>query len=129
MLLTLALKIDQILALFGRPQAVAAHIHNSRCVGPTDFDDAFRATFHYTNRSIPLIVTLQAGVLSLFDPQIRYIVRTRYPLHLLLVFTTMLIYQVKGTKASWIKHGIDPQEDQLRADVPLGVLEPLFGVG
>ena len=36
---------------------------------------------------------------------------------------------MKGTKASWIKHGIDPQEDQLRADIPLGVLEPLFGVG
>jgi len=45
------------------------------------------------NRSLPLLVTLQASMLSHQSPQVRFVLR--------------------GTAATFVKHGIDPQEAQL----------------
>jgi predicted dehydrogenase len=100
--------IDQVLDLFGMPETITAHIHNSRRVGPADFDDAFTARLYYPSRPIPLTVNLSAGVFSLLDPEPRYV--------------------VKGTKASWVKFGVDPQEDQLRAVPPVTLASPDFAL-
>lgn len=45
------------------------------------------------NRALPLLVTLQASMLSHQSPQVRFVLR--------------------GTEATFVKHGIDPQEAQL----------------
>lgn len=62
--------------------------------------DAFE-TVHYDatdapGRRLPLIATARASILSLVSPQLRF--------------------TVKGTDASFVKSGIDIQEDQLKAD-------------
>ncbi|KAG8907517.1 hypothetical protein FRB99_003890 [Tulasnella sp. 403] len=97
--------IDQILQLFGSPDRLFAHIYNSRNIGPPDFDDAFTAHFYYDNRNLPLIVTLKASPLSALDPQLRF--------------------SVKGTKGSFVKYGLDQQEDQLKLGIPTD--HPNFG--
>lgn len=48
-------------------------------------------------RSLPLLATARASILSRVNPQLRF--------------------TVKGTDASFIKHGIDVQEDQLKANI------------
>ncbi|KAG9019413.1 hypothetical protein FRB90_002565 [Tulasnella sp. 427] len=103
--------IDQVLVLFGLPDRVSAHVYNSRRVGPDDFDDAFFGTFFYDSvpgSDIPLVVHLHASPLSAAEPQLRY--------------------SVKGTKGSFVKYGIDPQEDQLKLNPPMSTGDPAFGV-
>jgi len=100
--------IDQALTLFGRPTSVYAHIENSRAAGPADFDDSFTAHFYYKNRNIPLTVIIRAGTLSLLEKQLRY--------------------SVKGTQASWVKCGLDTQEDQLKLEPPMSTSDSSFGV-
>jgi len=98
--------VDQALVLFGLPTSVYAHIQNSRGVGPADLDDNFVAHLYYTERNIPLTVTLRSSSLSLLDSQVRY--------------------SVKGTQASWVKYGLDVQEDQLKGG--LATSDSTFGV-
>ncbi|KDQ10712.1 hypothetical protein BOTBODRAFT_57915 [Botryobasidium botryosum FD-172 SS1] len=100
--------IDQALTLFGRPTSVYAHIENSRAVGPADLDDSFTAHLYYKNRNIPLTVIIRAGTLSLLEKQLRF--------------------SVKGTRASWVKLGLDTQEDQLKLEPPMSTSDPSFGV-
>jgi len=73
---------------------------------------SFVAHFFYdagANRAIPLRVTLSGGVLSLMDPQLRYV--------------------AKGTSGSFVKYGLDAQEGQLAGAQPLPLNDPAYGVG
>ena len=79
--------IDQALVLFGWPQMVAADIRRQRKGAQTD--DYFELALHYAG----LKVSLQAGMLAR-EPGPRFI------LH--------------GTEGSFVKHGLDPQEEALK---------------
>ncbi|GAA5889652.1 hypothetical protein JCM6882_007093 [Rhodosporidiobolus microsporus] len=92
--------VDQLLDLFGPPKAVTAQVRNSRLIGSADVPDSFHIQLHYdptseAGRKLPLTATARGSILSLITPQQRYI--------------------VKGTDASYVKHGVDPQEAQLIA--------------
>jgi len=79
--------IDQAQVLFGLPQMITADIRIQREHGKTD--DSFDLILHYDD----LKVTLKAGML-VREPSPRFI------LH--------------GAKGSFVKYGIDPQEDALK---------------
>ena len=80
--------VDQMLQLFGRPDAVTADLLAQRAGAAVD--DYFDLGFHYGERRVRLASsTLVAAA------------RPRFALH--------------GTRASFVKHGIDPQEAVLRA--------------
>ncbi|AKC87113.1 oxidoreductase [Pseudoxanthomonas suwonensis] len=80
--------VDQVLQLFGPPLAVAADLARQRSgASATDY-------FHVQLRYPRLRAVLHAGALV--------------PGH-------GLRFAVHGTGGSWIKHGLDPQEDALRA--------------
>jgi len=103
--------IDQVLVLFGRPDRVSAHIYNSRKTKPADFDDAFFAHFFYDRHGsdgLPLVVAVRGSPLSLMEPQLRF--------------------TVKGTKASFVKYGIDTQEDQRKLNPPMSTDDSAFGL-
>jgi len=103
--------VDQVLTLFGTPSRVFAQIYNSRKIGAPDFDDAFFSDFFYDSsddRKLPLVVTVRGSPLSAVESQLRF--------------------TVKGTKGSFVKHGIDTQEDQLKLDPPMSTEDPAFGV-
>ncbi len=85
--------IDQALCLFGRPQTVWAQTAVQRSGGKSV--DCFRLVLGYRDRT----AVLRAASL----------VRNPGPR-----------YQVHGTRGSFIKHGLDPQEDALREGVPPG---------
>jgi predicted dehydrogenase len=108
-------KIDQVLTLFGTPKSISAHVWNSRAQGSEKFDDAFIAQFTYPpgsfqreNSVIPLIVTIRSASLSLLERQLRF--------------------TVKGTKATWVKFGLDTQEDQLKLVPPMSTTHADYGV-
>ncbi|GAA5949103.1 hypothetical protein JCM3765_004012 [Sporobolomyces pararoseus] len=92
--------IDQLLSLFGPPESVTAHLSNSRLIGNPSVPDSFRILLHYPpspstpSRSLPLTAIAQSSSLSLMNPQQRFL--------------------IKGTKASFLKYGLDPQEDSLK---------------
>ncbi|KAG8889128.1 hypothetical protein FRB98_005743 [Tulasnella sp. 332] len=104
--------IDQVLTLFGTPDRIYSHIYNARKLGPADFDDAFFAQYYYDSGArgsqLPLVVTVRASPLSALASQLRY--------------------AIKGTKGSFLKHGLDVQEDQLRLNPPLSTSDRAFGV-
>jgi len=79
--------VDQALVLFGLPKAVFADVRKLR--ENTEVDDCFEVKLYYDK----LRVNLKASVF-VKEP------RPRYILH--------------GTKGSFIKYGIDPQEEVLR---------------
>jgi scyllo-inositol 2-dehydrogenase (NADP+) len=79
--------IDQALVLFGLPHSVFADIRSQR--NGSQVDDCFEVNLHYER----LKVTLKASVF-IKEPGPRYI------LH--------------GTKGSFVKYGIDPQEEMLK---------------
>jgi scyllo-inositol 2-dehydrogenase (NADP+) len=79
--------IDQALVLFGRPRAVTADVRRQREFAKAD--DYFELTLDYGG----LKVTLGAGML-VREP------RPRFRLH--------------GTEGSFVKHGMDPQEEALK---------------
>lgn len=90
--------IDQALNLFGRPQRITAFLQNVRGIRDPEVDDTFTILFHYSAGKVskhPFTAILRAHILSVQKPQPRYIVR--------------------GTKGTYIKYGIDIQEDQLKA--------------
>ncbi|PPU77790.1 MULTISPECIES: oxidoreductase [Xanthomonas] len=80
--------LDQALQLFGAPQAIAADLQQQRSQARSD--DYFHVILHYPRRR----VILHAGSL---------------------VADNRLRFAVHGTRGSYLKHGLDPQEDQLRA--------------
>ena len=80
--------IDQALQLFGMPEAVSADIVAQRPGAVVD--DYFDLTLHYGRRRVRLCCsTLIAAP------------RPRFAIH--------------GTQGSYVKHGLDPQEAQLKA--------------
>ena len=82
--------IDQALQLFGMPEAVEAEIAIQR--PDAVVDDCFDVTLHYASRDI----CLRASSLMATP-------RPRFAIH--------------GTRGSFVKHGLDPQEAQLKAGV------------
>lgn len=82
--------IDQALVLFGVPQTVTATIKNLR--GESDVDDYFDIRLGYEDKQI--------------------IVKSS-----LLVYDHSLRYAIHGTAGSFIKPGLDVQEETLRQDV------------
>jgi predicted dehydrogenase len=84
--------IDQAQVLFGTPASVAADVRTQREFARAD--DSFELRLHYDD----LKVTLKAGMLAR-EPGPRFL------LH--------------GTEGSFVKHGLDPQEEALkRGDTP-----------
>lgn len=80
--------LDQALLLFGIPQAISADIRSER--EGAVVDDAFDVTLHYSN----LRALLRASMLAVSPGP---------------------TFTVHGTKGSFIKHGLDPQEAALRS--------------
>jgi len=91
--------IDQALVLFGHPDAVFGDLAVQRPGAAVD--DYFALTLHYGQRR----VTLSASTV-VAEP------RPRFAMH--------------GTKGSFIKHGLDPQEEQLKAGLHPG--DPGYGL-
>lgn len=86
--------LDQVLVLFGPPQAITAHMGTQRPGGK--IDDYYDITLHYPE--------LTASVKS------SYLVREAGPRYIL-----------HGTEGSFLKYGIDPQEEALKAgQLPIG---------
>ncbi len=80
--------LDQALCLFGVPQAITA-----RCLPlrpGADVADYFHAVLHYPSREVVLHASMLCAA-----PNLRF--------------------RIEGTKGSYIKWGLDPQEDQLKA--------------
>ncbi|KAG8828994.1 hypothetical protein FRC17_007227 [Serendipita sp. 399] len=97
--------IDQALHLFGRPAKITAFLQNLRGIGEDNIDDNFTILLHYprteTNPYL-LTVTLRGHPLSQRTPQLRYTIR--------------------GTKGTFVKYGLDVQEEQLKS-LGAGVFE------
>ena len=85
--------IDQALLLFGRPDALAADLATQRSGGATD--DYAELTLHYGAMRVIVSATMAVAA-----------PRPRFALH--------------GTRGSFVKYGVDPQEDQLRAGMTPG---------
>jgi scyllo-inositol 2-dehydrogenase (NADP+) len=84
--------VDQALELFGMPEAVTADVRTER--DGVAADDAFDVTLHYPRMRARLGATMLAAA-----PGPRFVLR--------------------GASGSFVKHGVDPQEDALRAgDTP-----------
>jgi predicted dehydrogenase len=86
--------VDQALLLFGMPEAIAADVRIER--EDAVVDDAFDILLRYPK----LTVLLRATMLAL-TPGPRFI--------------------LNGTLGSYIKHGMDPQEDALKAGAQPGI--------
>ncbi|WP_034256609.1 oxidoreductase [Adhaeribacter aquaticus] len=82
--------IDQALVLFGKPNAITAEIGIQREGGQVD--DYYHLTLHY----LGLRVTLKSS----------YLVREQGPRYIL-----------HGTEGSFLKYGLDPQEENLKVGV------------
>ncbi|CAE6419459.1 unnamed protein product [Rhizoctonia solani] len=98
--------IDQVLQLFGRPNRLTASIQNLRGFGGPAVDDTFLIHFYYDTKPYPVRATVAASSLSVKKAQLRFTVR--------------------GSKGSYEKRGLDPQEDQLKAR-KVAVLDAQFG--
>lgn len=98
--------IDQVLQLFGRPNRLTGFIQNLRGFGGPAVDDTFLIHFHYDRKPYPIRATVSASSLSVKKAQLRF--------------------NVRGSKGSFEKRGLDPQEDQLKARKP-APLDPQFG--
>lgn len=85
--------VDQALQLFGMPDAVQADLARMR--EDAQVDDWFQVTLRWPRRR----VVLHASTL---------------------VAANGLRFAAHGTGGSWIKHGLDPQEDRLRAGIAPG---------
>ena len=86
--------IDQTLVVFGTPDAITADVRIER--DGAQVDDAFDVVFHYRK----MRGLLRAGVL---------------------VTTPTPRFQIQGTRAGYLKYGLDPQEDALkRGETPSG---------
>ena len=85
--------VDQAVQLFGRPDAL--HLDTAALRDGAQVEDHFHALLRYdSGPHAPLRVVLHASTLAAHDAP-------RYILH--------------GTKGSYVKYGVDPQEDALRA--------------
>lgn len=85
--------VDQAMALFGIPETICANVRHER--EGTKINDAFTIHLRYPRLHVCLHATLIAA-----DPGPRFL------LH--------------GTRGSYVKYGLDPQEDALRGGAKLG---------
>jgi len=108
--------IDQVLGLFALPQKVTAFLQNMRGIGDETVDDTVSLVacdqeqkadillaslkltiiMHYDkteSNPYPLTATIKAHSLSLRNPQLKYLVR--------------------GDNGTFVKYGVDVQEDQV----------------
>jgi scyllo-inositol 2-dehydrogenase (NADP+) len=85
--------LDQALLLFGRPDSLAADLAAQRPGGATD--DYAELTLHYGAMRVIVSATMAVAA-----------PRPRFALH--------------GTAGSFVKYGVDPQEDQLRGGMTPG---------
>ncbi|MDD2797499.1 MAG: Gfo/Idh/MocA family oxidoreductase [Bacteroidales bacterium] len=86
--------IDQAIVLFGMPSGIFAQIEKLR--DNSQIDDYFQIQLMYPK----LVVTLRAG----------YLMREETPR-----------YTLHGTMGSYVKYGLDPQEEQLKnGTIPVG---------
>jgi len=92
--------IDQALALFGRPDSVWGSSRSDRDV--TAIQDAFDISLRYTVNGKPLSVWLRSTMLAA-DPSPRFLVH--------------------GTKGSFKKMGVDPQEPAIVAGAKVPAME------
>ncbi|KAF9222078.1 NAD(P)-binding protein, partial [Gyrodon lividus] len=103
--------LDQALNLFGRPARITAFVQNIRGVTKPEVDDTFTIYLHYNTGipfSNPFTVLLRSHILSVKAPQLRYAIR--------------------GTKGVFTKHGLDPQEEQLKAmSSASSIFDPGYG--
>lgn len=90
--------IDQALVLFGEPQAITAKAFRQR--EGSQVDDAFDVCLEY--------------------PRLRAMVRGR-----IIAFAPGPHFLLHGTKGSFLKYGMDPQEERLRS----GTVPPDWGAG
>jgi scyllo-inositol 2-dehydrogenase (NADP+) len=86
--------IDQSLFLFGNPNSVSGETFIQR--EGSSIDDAFNLNFDYGKVKVKLSSSL---MVKKFEPR----------------------YVVHGTKGSFIKHGLDPQEEHLKAGMLPGI--------
>lgn len=98
--------IDQVYALYGAPQRVTGFVGNQRRGAVSGSADSCTVLLHYEQRQ--LLATVKAGVVSPEVEQLRYWVR--------------------GTKGSFKKFHLDPQEDQLKGAKAGAPLPAGFGV-
>ena len=82
--------VDQVIQLFGEPQEVSANIVALRENGQSD--DTFDITLHYSDK----VVKLGSSAFQA---------------------SATLRYDLQGTRGSFRKFYLDPQEDQLRAEL------------
>jgi scyllo-inositol 2-dehydrogenase (NADP+) len=80
--------IDQAQVLFGKPEAIFADVRSERPGG--EADDAFDIRLYYPNVAVTLHCTCLAAM-------------------------PMTRFEVRGSRATYRKLGLDPQEDRLRA--------------
>jgi len=89
--------IDQALCLFGEPTSVYAKIMNQRKLEGTTTPDAFEIHLNYDNEKgdySSLLVSLKGSMLIKEEKRVRFMVH--------------------GIDGSYIKYGLDVQEDQLK---------------
>lgn len=101
--------IDQALVLFGRPETIQALVTRQRpqLNDEDTADDSF--TIILTYEKLRKVVTLKCSMLSCLSTQPRY--------------------RLRGAKGSFVKYGIDPQEDQrVKVSPPVSVTSSSFGV-
>ncbi|MGV3578761.1 oxidoreductase [Brevundimonas sp.] len=91
--------VDQILTLFGRPEAIACDFAIQRVGGQTP--DWSHAVLRYPDKRVILNASMVCAA-----PDVRF--------------------AVHGTKGSWLKSGLDVQEDQSKAGMAVGA--PGWGV-
>lgn len=90
--------IDQVIYLFGNPKGASGDVFTQR--EGSSIDDAFNMTMDYGKLKVKLSSSL---MIKDFEPR----------------------YSIHGTKGSFIKYGLDPQEDHLKA----GYLPGMAGFG
>lgn len=80
-----------------------------------------------SGRKVPLLATARGSILSHVSPQLRFTIKGESggPSGPSISLTAC---DVTGTKASFVKHGLDVQEDQLKAGAAAAVADPSFGV-
>ena len=91
--------IDQALTLFGKPKAITADVRQER--PHAQVDDSFDIHLHYAGLTVLLRATMVACAARPW-------------------------FVVNGTAGSFVKHGIDPQEGQLKAG--MSPADPEYGI-
>jgi len=104
--------IDQALTLFGNPTTVYARIMNQRRLVGTTTPDSFEIHLNYDKDSegefSSILVNLKGSMLIKEEKRIRFMVH--------------------GIDGSYIKYGLDVQEDQLKAGLTPLNNEDVFGI-